>query len=168
MQLTDVRSLFAYNEWANARIFAAASELDPEIFATPRGSSFSSIRDTLSHIATSEWVWLQRWRGESPTAPPAWGSSARASELIEKLRVVETERGQLLSALTEAGLQERLKYRNLKGEEFAQPLVDQMAHVVNHSTYHRGQVATLFRQAGMSAPATDLIVFMREQIASPK
>ena len=168
MQLADVRSLFAYNEWANARIFAAASELDPEIFAAPRGSSFSSIRDTLSHIATSEWIWLRRWHGESPTAPPEWGSSSRASALREKLRVVETERSQLLSALTEAGLQERLTYRNLKGEEFTQPLVDQMAHVVNHSTYHRGQIATLFRQAAMAAPATDLIVFKREQLAGSK
>ena len=166
MQLADVRSLFAYNEWANARVFAAAAELDAEAFTTPRGNSFSSIRDTLSHIATSEWVWLRRWHGESPSLPPSWGLLESASALTEHLREVEAERRELLSRLTEADLQASLTYRNLKGEEFRQPLVDQMAHVVNHSTYHRGQIATLFRQAGLSAPATDLIVFKREQLAS--
>lgn len=166
MRLADVRSLFDYNEWANERIFSAASRLDPDTFTTPRGSSFSSIRDTAAHIATSEWVWLRRWSGESPAGSPDWGSLLGASALAEQLHQVETERHALLSSLTEADLQAPLTYRNLKGEEFRQPLVDQMTHVVNHSTYHRGQIATLFRQAGASAPATDLIVFKREQLAA--
>lgn len=162
MRVADVRSLYEYNEWANARIFAAAAELKQATFAEPRGSSFSSIRDTVAHIATSEWVWLRRWRGESPSAPPEWGALADAASLAGKLGEVEADRRELLSGLTDADLLEQVAYRNLRGEDFAQPLVDQLLHVVNHSTYHRGQVATLARQAGFSAPATDLIVFKRE------
>ena len=163
MRVADIRTLYEYNEWANARIFAAAAQLNAEVFAEPRGSSFSSIRDTLAHIATSEWVWLRRWRGESPTAPPDWGSLPDADGLTGKLREVESDRTAFLDALTDADLGTPLAYRNLKGEVYREPLGDQLAHLVNHSTYHRGQVATLFRQARATAPSTDLIVFKREQ-----
>lgn len=163
MRVPDVLSLYSYNEWANARIFSAAAELDPEIFTTPRGSSFSSIRDTIAHIATSEWVWLRRWRGESPPGPPEWGSLQEAAALTAKLREVEQDRAAFLRELADDDLAEPLAYRNLKGDGFSELLLEQLLHVVNHSTYHRGQVATLSRQAGFAPPATDLIVFKREQ-----
>lgn len=162
MQVSDIRSLFAYNEWANARIFSAAALLDPGVFSEPRGSSFASIRDTVSHIATSEWVWLRRWRGESPAGPPDWGALRDVAALTAKLREVELDRAAFLNTLTDADLRTPLAYRNLKGENFQEPLEYQLAHVVNHSSYHRGQVATLARQAGFPMPATDLIVFKRE------
>ncbi len=162
MRLADVVSLYAYNEWANARIFGAVARLDPAVFTAPRGSSFSSIRDTIAHIAASEWVWLRRWRGESPSAQPEWASLQDAAALTEKLREVEADRAALLRELTDADLGAPRAYRNLKGDAFGEPLVDQLVHVVNHSSYHRGQVATLSRQAGFPAPATDLIVFKRE------
>ena len=162
MNVADIRSLYTYNEWANARMFMAAARLDQTVFAEPRGSSFSSIRDTLAHIATSEWVWLRRWRGESPSAVPEWGSLERATALLQKLAEIEADRAAFLRGLTDDVLETPLSYRNLKGESYTQPLVDQLVHVVNHSTYHRGQIATLSRQAGFPAPATDLIVFKRE------
>jgi uncharacterized damage-inducible protein DinB len=163
MRVPEVLSLYAYNEWANARIFSAAAELDPEVCTTPRGSSFSSIRDTIAHIAASEWVWLRRWRGESPSAQPEWSSLPDAAALTGKLREVESERAAFLRALKDEDLSKPLAYRNLKGDDFSERLIDQLVHVVNHSSYHRGQVATLSRQAGFAAPATDLIVFKREQ-----
>ncbi|MGI8618095.1 MAG: DinB family protein [Gemmatimonadaceae bacterium] len=162
MRVADIRTLYSYNEWANARIFAAAAELDQQTFAEPRGSSFSSIRDTIAHIAASEWVWLRRWRGESPQSVPEWEALREAAALARKLAEIEADRAAFLLGLTDEGLARPLAYRNLKREEFRQPLVDQLLHVVNHSTYHRGQVATLSRQAGFPAPATDLIVFKRE------
>jgi uncharacterized damage-inducible protein DinB len=162
MRVSDIRSLYAYNEWANARMFLAAAQLDQGAFVEPRGSSFSSIRDTLAHIATSEWVWLRRWRGESPATAPEWGSLERATALMQKLAEIEADRAAFLRGLTDDDIERPLSYRNLRGEEFTQPLVDQLVHVVNHSTYHRGQIATLSRQAGFPAPSTDLIVFKRE------
>lgn len=162
MHVADIRALYAYNEWANARVFTAAAQLDQNVFAEARGSSFSSIRDTLAHIATSEWVWLRRWRGESPSTVPEWDSLERATALQQKLGDIEADRSAFLRGLTGDDLARPLSYRNLKGEDYSQPLVDQLVHVVNHSTYHRGQIATLSRQAGFPAPATDLIVFKRE------
>lgn len=162
MQVAEIRSLLAYNEWANARIFSAAAQLDQSAFTEPRGSSFSSIRDTVAHIASSEWIWLRRWRGESPSGPPEWGSMLEAVALARNLAEVEADRTLFVNELSDADLAIPVAYTNLRGEDFRQPLADQLVHVVNHSTYHRGQVATLSRQAGFSAPPTDLIVFKRE------
>lgn len=163
MLVADIRPLYAYNDWANARVFAAVRALDPNIFTAPRGNSFSSIRDTVAHIAASEWVWLQRWNGHSPSAPPEWASSPEAAALQVRLSEVEAERAELLRRLSDAEIARALTYRNLRGEEFTQPLGEQLLHVVNHSTYHRGQVATLVRQAGLTPPGTDLIVYQRER-----
>lgn len=53
----------------------------------------------------------------------------------------------------------RIAYVNTKGERWEYPLGRLMQHVVNHSTYHRGQVTTLLRQLGVKPLATDLLVF---------
>ena len=70
MNVAGLHSFFAYNEWANARLLGAVTDLSNEQFTKDLGSSFRSIRDTLSHIVAVEWVWLRRWKGESPLAAP--------------------------------------------------------------------------------------------------
>jgi uncharacterized damage-inducible protein DinB len=49
----------------------------------------------------------------------------------------------------------------MSGEPFTSSLGQMLRHVVNHSTYHRGQVTTMLRQLGVPAPATDLILYYR-------
>ena len=55
-----------------------------------------------------------------------------------------------------------MRYRNLRGEFYSYPLWQQLAHVVNHSTYHRGQVTTMLRQLGAAAVSTDLLLYYDE------
>jgi uncharacterized damage-inducible protein DinB len=162
MTVDDVRALFAYDEWANARIFEAASALDPEQRTRRLTSSFPSIQETLAHIVMAEWVWLRRWKGESPTARPPWAGGAEVARLREALSAVEGERAGFLAGLTDARLGEPISYRTLKGEEQRGQLAGLCQHVVNHSTYHRGQAATLLRQVGATVPSTDLVVFTRQ------
>lgn len=162
MTVEDVRALFAYDEWANARLFEAVSGLDPEQRTQRLTSSFSSLQETLAHIVMAEWVWLRRWKGESPTARPSWASGADVTRLRESLSAVEGERAEFVAGLTDARLDEPVSYRTLKGEEQQGRLSELCQHVVNHSTYHRGQAATLLRQVGASVPSTDLVVFTRQ------
>jgi len=64
------RQLFDYNHWANNRALEAAAQLSDDQFTKQLGSSFSSIRDTLVHICGGEWIWLERFLGNSPSAIP--------------------------------------------------------------------------------------------------
>jgi len=156
--MSDVRPLFAYTEWANARIFECVDGLPEAEYTRTIESSFPSIAATLAHIVSAEWVWLRRWKGESPTVVPEWAGGARAV-LHEKLREVEAERAAFLDTLTDAALAESFSYRSVKGDPFTRPLGITLQHVVNHSTYHRGQLTTMLRQAGAAPPSTDFTLF---------
>jgi uncharacterized damage-inducible protein DinB len=75
---------------------------------------------------------------------------------------VERDREDFISGLTEDRLGERIAYVNLQGQRWEYALVHMMQHVVNHSSYHRGQVVTLLRQMGRTPPATDFLLFFDE------
>jgi len=165
MEIRQMQSHFAYDEWANAGYFDAVAGLTEDQFTRELTSSFPSIRDTLAHIVASEWVWLRRWEGESPEARPEWEPRATLGELRRELSQVETGRSVFLSSLMDEDLDGSITYRDLKGQQWTNRLADLCLHVVNHSSYHRGQLATLMRQVGATPPATDLVVFARQRTA---
>lgn len=160
-ELSYIRELYAHDEWANARFLAAAAELDSERYTRDLGSSFPSIQDTLSHVVVVEWVWLRRWHGESPSAPPAWAEAPDAASLRARLSEIEAERGEWMSSLGPQDLARHVSYHSVKGDLFEYPLRDQLLHLAIHSNYHRGQLTTMFRQIGATPPATDFLVFRR-------
>ncbi len=159
MDLSDIRELYQYNQWANQRTLAATAKLDVEAFTRALGNSFSSVRDTLAHILGAEWIWLERWLGRSPNALLSAADFPTPQSLQARWKTVEHDREQFIQALTPERLQENLAYLNRAGERYAYPLWRQMAHVVNHSSYHRGQITTLLRQLGAQPAATDLLFY---------
>lgn len=162
MTLDHIRTLYAYDHWANARMLAAMRELPPDQLTRPLVSSFPSILATFAHLVGAEWVWLQRWRGISPANFPVWVTSPQLEDLAVTLAQVEAGREQFLADLTDADLDSTLDYHLLSGKAQSNRLADLLLHVVNHSTYHRGQLTTLLRQVGAPPPATDYVVFRRE------
>lgn len=163
MTIDEARELFAYGRWANALVFEAASGLSEQQLHHSVASSFPSVCATLAHIVSAEWVWLRRWLGESPGQMPDWVSNPVYGELRARLTSVEQEREGLLAGLSDADLGRTISYRRLAGQAHSDPLGNLMRHVVNHSTYHRGQVVTQLRQLGHTPPGTDLILYLRQQ-----
>ena len=66
MNRNDVENLFEYNRWANDVTLDAVALLSQQQFISEAESSYRSVRDTLTHILSAEWVFLRRCRGESP------------------------------------------------------------------------------------------------------
>jgi uncharacterized damage-inducible protein DinB len=161
MTIAEARQLLAYCEWANTRLFAAAEALAAEQLAAEAVSSFPSVRATLGHILGSEWIWMRRWEGGSPAAAPGWVEGASLPELRGHHGRVQSDRDEYMAGLTDEDLNRVIGYRTLAGKEAASPLADIIRHVVNHSTYHRGQVATQLRQLGVTPPSTDLVAYLR-------
>ncbi len=161
--IEELKDLYAYNVWANERIVNAAEELDPDSLVRDLGSSFPSVRDTLRHILLGEWVWMERWDGRSPTGPPNSWDLSTLPAIRMRWRTVAERHSAFVSGLEESSLARVVPYRDIRGNSFEAPLGQLLLHVVNHSTYHRGQVTTLFRQLGKTAPSTDLVVFHRER-----
>jgi len=162
MTVTEAREMFGYASWANARMFAAAEALTPEQLDAPAASSFPSVRATLAHIVWAEWIWMRRWLGESPTTVPPWVGGGSLAEVKAELATLEAERGVFLGRLSDSDLDAVTTYRGTDGKAFSHPLGQLMRHVVNHSTYHRGQLAAQLRQLGRTPPSTDFTRYLRE------
>jgi len=159
MQPETIRELYLYNHWANQTTFSSVDSLSPEQFLRPMGSSFSSVRDTVVHILGAEWIWLERWLGRSPRALLPASDFSNLASIRQRWETVEQDRNSFLQTLTPERLQESISYINLAGKPFAYPLWQQMLHVVNHSSYHRGQIATLLRQLGQEPQSTDFLLY---------
>ena len=172
MNLSDIQRLFDYTEWANDLALAAAAKLPDENLRSDVGISHRSIFETLLHMAGAEWIWLERWHGRSPAKAQAW--SRWSTELCGDLATLRerwanliNQRTQFVSELDEAKLAADLPFKLLSGDPSSMPLCDQMQHVVNHATLHRGQIVGMIRQLGIEPPATDLLFYLRREI-SPK
>lgn len=158
-----IEGLYRYNRWANSKVFEAVSRLSPEAFAKDLGSSHPSVRDTLLHIVWAEWIWLQRWNGLSPQVVFRAADFPSQDAVRARWSEVEIQQRAFLAELAGERLLTVVQYVNLKGETWHYPLWRQMFHVVNHSTYHRGQLTTMLRQLGARPIPTDLLVFDDEQ-----
>jgi uncharacterized damage-inducible protein DinB len=172
MNLSDIRSIFDYTEWANDLAMDAAASLPEEGLRRDTGISHKSIFGTLAHMAGAEWIWLERWHGRSPAKAEAWSlwtepACPDLATLNERWSEVVARRAQFISALDEARLAAELPFKLLSGDPSSMRLVDQMQHVANHATMHRGQVVGMIRQLGIDPPSTDLLFYLRRDI-SPK
>lgn len=163
MDPDEIRELFAYNDWANDRSIAAIRAVAAADLTRPLVSSFSSILATLAHLASTEWVWFERWQGRAPAAPPAW-MHGTLDDICGGLQEVRTRRAGALVALTPDELRRVATWHSMRGDvSWTVPIATMLRHVVNHSTYHRGQLATLLRQVGATPASVDLITFAGER-----
>jgi uncharacterized damage-inducible protein DinB len=160
--LDELRRHFAYNRWATLRILDAAASLTTEELTRDLKSSFPSVLATLAHGLGAERVWLTRWRGTSPTEFPPESSLASLAEVRAAWDALWRDQQAYLSELRESDADLPLSFKTFKGDPDTRPLGDLMRHVINHATYHRGQVVTMLRQLGKTPPSTDYIRFLRE------
>jgi uncharacterized damage-inducible protein DinB len=147
----DLQRLFEYDDWANREISAALQKLENP---PPR-----SVR-LLAHIVSAERLWLERLRLQKQTYPVWPDFSLEQCQLeIEELPKLWK---QYLVSLKEDGLSRSLTYKNSKGESWTSQKQDILMHVILHSAYHRGQIATDMRAAGFTPAYTDFIHALRQ------
>jgi uncharacterized damage-inducible protein DinB len=162
----EMRVLYDYNAWANRRQLEAAGKVTTEEFLKPMGSSFGSLRDTLAHIYGAETIWLERFQGRTPAGLPDVKQFQDVPSLKEKWAELEGRLLAFVGGLTQDDLNRVIEYKTFKFGEYRNPLWQSLQHVVNHGTYHRGQVTTLLRQHGAQPILTDLMHFYRERAAA--
>ena len=155
--------LYEFNAWADRRMLGAVAAVKQEEFLRPMGSSFGSLRDTAAHIYGAEWVWLERFQGRSPASLPDAGEFQDVASLQKKWTELEGRLLGFVGSQTQEDLNRIMEYKTLKYGVYRNPLWQSMQHVVNHGTYHRGQVTTLLRQLRAQPVLTDLMHYYRER-----
>lgn len=160
-----IRTLYAYNAWANNRVLDVCRGLTQEQLTA--GSGFASpplsIRDTLVHICGAQEIWLSRWNGVSPTQILKPQDLQTLGALRDYWEQVETHTQAFVDAIDEDNLSTVIHYTNTRGEPFAYPLAELMAHQVNHATQHRSEVALRLTELGHSPGELDLIRYLQAQ-----
>jgi uncharacterized damage-inducible protein DinB len=155
---TALRELIDHNYWARDRQLQICAALSEEQFLRPLGASFASVRDSLAHLVAVEWLWLERWRGRSPRSMPAAEEFPTLAAISERWSVVEREMREYLGGLSEEALGLPFTYVNAKGETWTYLLWRAVLHVMNHQSYHRGQVAVQLRLLGAQPPPVDFLM----------
>jgi len=165
MDLAGVRELFAYNAWANRECFGALERVSAESYFRDLKSSHGGLHGTVCHIVWAEQLWLNRWLGRPNPAVPQGKDLATLAAARARWEAIEVERLALLAGFDEPRLAATLAVRPSSGGEYVHTFRQMFGHVVDHSTYHRGQLVTLLRQLGLTPPSTGLILFYRHVIA---
>ena len=165
MQVDDIRTLYEYNYWANERILRAASAVGQEVLTAPAPFPSGSLRGTLVHIMSAEWIWRQRWLGVMPTAMLSEADFPTLEAIRERWWAEEAGMRSFLADLTDAALQRPLVMVNTRGvPQPPLPLWQVMLHMLNHGTQHRSEAAAMLTAAGHSPGDIDLILFLRQRV----
>lgn len=149
-----------YNIWANNIFCDWFNNISDEQWNREVTSSFNSIQATALHIAGAEHIWLQRMNKEENQVwlPSAFTGSK--DEHIELWKKTSSGLKSFVECFEENNLQKNLDFKRLNGDAYSMPYYELLAHVFNHSTYHRGQLVTMLRQVGFTdVGATDMLLF---------
>lgn len=160
----EANLLVEYHIWARDRALAACTALPTEAFTRDLGNSFGSVRDTLAHLYGADEVWLERWLGNNPRGLPPATRFAELADLQRAWAALDPRLQSFVRGLGGDGLLRTITYTAFNGSAATLPYWQMLQHVVNHGSYHRGQVTTLLRQLGAPAPkGMDLVAFYRER-----
>ena len=152
MNLADyVRREFSYDHWANREVLTAIRA---------NGGDNKRSLQLMSHILAAERVWLERLKHQPQSVPvcPEPHLAQREPEAAE----LGGRWLDFLDLITAGDVSQSISYKNSKGEEWTSTIVDVLTHVVMHSAYHRGQIATHMRANGQTPAYTDFIHGVRQ------
>ncbi|HEY4666548.1 MAG TPA: DinB family protein [Anaerolineales bacterium] len=158
-----IQTLYHYSAWANLRILDTAAKATAEQFMAEVGVSYSSLRDTLVHVMSSQWMWLNRWTGTSPRSRLEPAEYPDLASVRARWGEIEANTQLFLSELTPAQLGGVVNYLTIEGEPRAYPLWQLMLQQVNHATQHRSEAAVMLTQFGHSPGDLDFVIYLRQQ-----
>ena len=159
----DIVALFAYDRWANAKVLDACRKLTPKQYVAEPVPGWSSVRSTVYHIALAAEFNLRTLAGDSDDGVPPESDLATLDDMAGLLERAYRRFEELRPTLTPERLAAVVTLRAI-GRTFTLPRWAILRHIVNHSTYHRGQVASKLKRFGVEQPITDFFWWMIEQV----
>lgn len=165
MTKAELQYHLAFTRWASLRLLEAARGLPPEELTRDFGTAHRSVLETLAHIYYADLIWYSRINGTAAAAGARFGRPICLDELSAAWPLLWDGFDEWLSQLEDPW--HLLVYNDLQGKPYETPYWQVLMHVVNHGSFHRGQVAALFRQLGKQPPNTDLINYYRSTSIRP-
>lgn len=162
MASNHLNTLANYNFWANQKICSYILDAGEALADKETESSFPTIRKTLYHLWDAQAIWLKRLNGESPNS---WPSHNFKGNLNDAIKLIEENSQALVDyteALSENEIFNKIEFKATDGTPYYNTVQEILMHVMNHSTFHRGQLITMLRSVGFTnVGSTDMIRYFR-------
>jgi len=162
MTFMELKLLHAFNAWASNRMFDVVEKMPGGDVTRDMKTSHGSIHGTFVHMVGAEKIWLSRWLGTPDRSFLSTAEVPTLTDIRTTWERVGLETARFVGTMNDRKLQETFTMTTAKGETFVHSYGQAFQHVVDHSTYHRGQIVAMMRQLGVAPPSTGLIVFFRE------
>jgi len=159
MTIKDLELLFDYGYWANRQLFGVLSQLSPTQFTQSVAGSYGSVRNTMVHMLSAEWGWLDRCGGTPRGAALDASDYPTLASLVEEWQQVEGYVREFLSKLRDEDLDRSVEFALGKGPKQTMRLGELMYHAANHGAHHRGQIALLVRMLGYAPGNFDMLLY---------
>lgn len=157
----DRQKQFAYHRWATQRMLEHVQATGEQYYTKQGKSSFPSIQETVAHVIGVEKLWLKRMNGDENPAFEQFNVDS-VEKAMEAFLLLYAEMELYFASLNEEKWQEEFTYRNMKGLEFRNNRDEMLFTVINHASYHRGQITSLLRQFDKAGIPLDYLHFQKE------
>ncbi len=155
------RHWFEYEKDAHAKVIGSLESVPAERHNSPE---YQKAVDWLAHLANVRRVWLGRLGEFEPLRGPLFPEKTSLPEVVSDLTSIQEHWSRYLATLTDDALWQTIEYKSLDGSPFRNELVDILTQLFGHSSYHRGQIATLVKAAGGRPAMTDYIYWCRQAV----
>ncbi|MFJ8268683.1 DinB family protein [Peribacillus asahii] len=152
--------LFDYHVWANDRLIQHLKGLPEAVFLNKVNSVFPTIAETFGHMIAVDELWYLRMKGNS-LQQIASKSFSTIEDTVKTSTVLHNEIKDFL--IHTEDVEDMAGYQNTKGDQFNNKIAEVVQHIVNHGTYHRGNIAAMIRQMGYEGVSTDYIFYLRDK-----
>lgn len=163
MRVAELQTLYDYSYWANKRLFAVINQLAPEQFTQNVAGSYGSIRNTLVHVMSAEWGWLDRCGGH-PRGPKLNPDDFPTVESVTSTwNKVEGWVREFLATLKDEDLNRMVEFSFNPPHQHSLSVGNLLQHSIIHAVHHRGQVAMLLRMLGYTPGNIDIMIYYEEK-----
>jgi uncharacterized damage-inducible protein DinB len=159
----DFASLYAFNRWANTKMLDACRKLTAEQYASEPVPGWPSVRATVYHIAIVTDGWLRTLANDPDQSFPSEADVSTPDAAAQILERAYRTLDSVLPTLTPEMLATPRTFSR-RGRTAVLPPWVLLRHVVNHTTYHRGQVAAKLKRFGIQQAETDMVYWAFEQV----
>jgi uncharacterized damage-inducible protein DinB len=155
--MIELLGLYEFNAWANERTIGSLRALSEADYVRDLGGSWPSLRATFVHLAGATDAWAERFGGRDVLVLPKEADLPKLDDAVRVLLAAQEKHRAHLKNLTREKLERPFSWTNLSGEVKTSPFEIVVRHVVNHQTYHRGQIASMVRRVGGKPVSTDMV-----------
>ena len=161
--MKNISFLIDYHIWANNKVLLELHSLTDEEWNKELGGSFPSLHLVCKHIMSADYRWLHRWKGVSlAPIPEAFNAQNNSTQLAALWQPIMDEMKATVET-NEGALDKLLVFTTAKGDNYSMPFWQTFYQVVNHGTYHRGQITNMIRMLNRQPVGTDMLLFFAEK-----